>query len=181
MVNAKVGKYKFLRLHLRPFYLHLPKPSFFLTRSATHKRSNWADKKHLTWEDDYSKFVESLVAATSVEIGSARFSHFTYTVVLLKNLIRSETFIFSMKTGKLHLVFNNIRNKTFEYEILLLTIIKYSKLNSMRNNISATCKVVQNVSPHVLSSLKSIKDSLKAKTTPLHYIYRYLLISHNRN
>lgn len=100
---------------------------------------------------------------------------------LLKNLIRSETFIFSMKTGKLHLVFNNIRNKTFEYEILLLTIIKSSKLNSMRNNTSATCKVVQNVSPHVLSSLKSIKDSLKAKTTPLHYIYRYLLISHNRN
>lgn len=76
-----------------------------------------------------------------------------------------------MKTGKLHLVFNNIRNKTFEYEILLLTIIKSSKLNSMRNNTSATCKVVQNVSPHVLSSLKSIKDSLKAKTTPLHYIY----------
>lgn len=100
---------------------------------------------------------------------------------ILKNLIRSETFIFSMKTGKLHLVFNNIRNKTFEYEILLLTIIKYSKLISMRNNTSATCKVVQNVSPHVLSSLKSIKDSLKAKTTPLHYIYRYLLISHNRN
>lgn len=85
------------------------------------------------------------------------------------------------ETGKLHLVFNNIRNKTFEYEILLLTIIKSSKLNSMRNNTSATCKVVQNVSPHVLSSLKSIKDSLKAKTTPLHYIYRYLLISHNRN
>lgn len=51
----------------------------------------------------------------------------------------------------------------------------------MRNNTSATCKVVQNVSPHVLSSLKRIKDSLEAKTTPLHYKYRYLLISHNHN